>query len=238
MKIENFITTGCSFTSGLFNCDTNLNNAQSIWEQTSFAWPHFVFGTLGVSGKNFLNFAIPGAGNIAAMTNLVLFLEKNPQYNKNNSLIGINLTELSRMDYITDKNDPEANNDPSTKHIVDYLDIGWITKKFKNYKFNVEYQTATLIVQTLTYLESKNINYFFMTMSDAIYNTGPVFLQKFLDFRKDKWITFDNCKGMENFVIDKNLIVSNNDTHPNKEGHKIIADYVTKHLKKLYNEQL
>lgn len=231
MKIENFIVTGCSFTSGVFKCNTNLQSAQTYWEQNSYAWPHFAFADLGVYKKNFFNFALPGGGNIAAMTNLVLFLEKNPHINHTNTLIGINITELSRIDYITDKNDPQANRDAANKHIIDHLNIGWITGQIQNYKLNLEYQTAAFIIQTLTYLESKNIQYFFMLMTDSIYNTSPEFFQNFLHLRRKKWITFDSYKGMENFVIDKKTIVSNNDTHPNKEGHKIIAAYVTEHLR-------
>lgn len=232
MKIENFITTGCSFTSGVFNFDSSLENSQSIWEETAFSWPHFVFSNLGVDNKKFLNFAIPGCGNIAAMTNLVLFLEKYTEYNGSNTLVGINLTELNRSDTITDKDDPKANKDPSNQHVRDYLDIGWINHKFENYHLNFEYQTSSLIVQTFNYLETKKINYFFMLMIDDIYYKSPQFFQKFLNSRRDKWVTFDKTKSMKKFVVDKKLTVSNNDTHPNKQGHKVISDYVTDHLRK------
>jgi hypothetical protein len=212
--IENFIVTGCSFTSGVFEFDYNSEDPQSIWEQTSCSWPHFVFGRLGVKNKKFFNFAIPGGGNTAAMTNLVLFLEKNPNYNNSNTLVGINLTELGRSDFITNKNDANANNDRSTQHIKENLNIGWITKGIDGYKSNLELHNAVNIIQTLTYLKSKNINYFFMLMTDEIYHKSPQFFKKFLDTESDNWITFDKTLSMKTFVVDKKLTESNTNFHP------------------------
>ena len=227
---QHFVVSGCSFTSGLVKPDTH-ENLISEWEQQSFAWPHFTYMDMGITvDTNLYNFAIPGGGNIAAMTNLLLFLEKNKGLNKDNTLVGFNITGLLRYDVITDVDDLNATQDPSAHDILNYLNISWINYGNTKNIYNMELLSCISVIQTITYLEHHQFNYFFMLLNDSIFTHAPDFFKTFLSDRKDHWVIFDNYIGMEDFVIDKKLIISNTDTHPNRHGHQLISSYVSKHL--------
>jgi hypothetical protein len=224
MKYKKFITTGCSFTAGVL---------ESIDNQTAFAWPHFCVLDLGLATDDFLNFALPGGGNTAAISNLVYYLELNPDLDC--ALVGINLTALGRCDSMCNQAHLNANQDQSNKHIQQQLHIGWIHNSLDRHQVSrgstaLTIQSCLAIVQGITYLESKNIDYFFMLMTDSIYAYSPAWFQQFLDARQDHWVKFGEITGMLEFVEQLNLQTSSDDFHPSIQGHKHIADRVLAHL--------
>lgn len=94
--------------------------------------------------------------------------------------------------------------------------------------YNIDYYKKIIIMQQ--YLESKNIPYIFTSMSSSSHvnteqNNTPYELQLKNMINKDTWTEYPlNRYQQDNFV-------SEQDTHPNEIGHKLIADSVYEELK-------
>jgi hypothetical protein len=169
-----------------------------------------------------------------AVKNLIYYFELNPEIN--NTLVGFNITGLTRQDIICHSTHPAKNNDLSSRDITQKLNIGW-ARGSDNLKIKQQGPDEIIIyncleiIQGIIYLESKNIDYFFMFMTSADYN-APIWIKTFLENRKKNWVTFDDQIGMLEFVKQHNLTISNDDHHPSREGHRLIASYILSHLKK------
>jgi hypothetical protein len=230
-QYKNFITSGCSFTASA-PIDGPVHE-RLTWKNQSSVWPHYTFLALGPEDKNFLNFAMPGGGNVATLTNLVYYLEINKDINPLETLIGLNLTGISRQDVICRADHPKANQDPSVSNIKEKLNIGWAHGR-QQYAIRtqgvqeIELYNMLAIVQGITYIESKNIDYFFMLMNSYIYTLAPSWFRNFLDAREKHWVKFDNQLGMWEFVKQKKLTTS--DEHPSQLGHQLISNYILQHL--------
>lgn len=230
-KYKNFITSGCSFTSGVVNA-TSLDELS----QQAFAWPHYCLLEMNLENGHFLNFATPGGGNIAAINNLIYYIESDKQLDANSTLIGLNLTGLDRYDTICRVGHKDSNTDLSIRDIKEKLNIGWVNHIHSREKLNRGIQELQIfnclcIVQGITYLESKNFDYFFMLMTDNIYHNAPVWFKDFLDARQRNWVKFDENLSMLSFVKKQNANTSDN--HPSKIGHQMLAKYVLTHLEKV-----
>jgi hypothetical protein len=229
-KYKNFITSGCSFTSGVVNA-TNLAELND----QAFSWPHYCLLEMGLENSNFLNFAMSGGGNIAAFNNLVYYIESSNLIDASDTLIGINLTGLDRYDTICHTTHARSNYDLSARDVKEKLKFNWIIHGNNREKLDrgiteLQIHNCLCILQGITYLESKNFDYFFMLMNDAIYYTAPDWFQKFLDARQHRWVKFGSIVGMAEFVMQQQ--VTTPDGHPSKVGHKMLSKQVIAHLKK------
>ena len=229
---KNFIVSGCSFTAGIIN-PKNVDE----WATQSFAWPHYCFLEMDPENSNFLNFALPGGGNIAAINNLVYYLELHKEVNSTNTLVGLNVTGLERSDIICYPGHLDANNDVANQHIKEQLNIGWIHSTTSREYLQqgvvpLTIQSCLCIVQGIVYLESRGIDYFFMIMTDSVYSDSPLWFKEFLDARRSNWVQFDNTRGMMEFVKQHQLTKTNSDFHPSQKGHKILSEHVLTHLNK------
>lgn len=223
-----FITTGCSFTAGVIPLP---HDNLSAWETQGSVWPHFCFSKMRCNDAEFINLALPGGGNVAAMNNLVYLLETEKQrITPDNTIIGINLTGLGRVDIITDLRSDKVNNDlacinpTGIEHPNKRLGFGWITHgNFSNVQ-QAEILSCLSVLQCFSYLELHNFKYFFMLMNSPIYTHAPAWFQQVLDSRKDNWVTFGNEIGMAEFAKKSNLL--GDSSHPSTAGHKLISSYV------------
>ena len=227
----NFIVTGCSFTAGIIPLP---HDNPSQWEQRGSVWPHFCYSKMNLKEDSFLNLAIPGAGNIAALSNLIYYLETNKPPT-DQTIIGFNITGLDRLDTIRDITEPHNTDlcciDPTDIVHPSYtLGFGWETSATKHKVFKINILNCLVILQAITYLDHAGYNYFFMLMNNEIYNNAPEWCKKVLDQRNKRWVRFDNIVGMQEFAQANNLLISETDWHPNTNGHKLIASYVIKHL--------
>jgi hypothetical protein len=229
---QHFIASGCSFTACM-----PVNGPMDkllTWENQSSVWPHFCFQPMDVANGKFLNFALPGGGNVAAMNNIIYYLESNKNINCSNTLVGFNLTGLYRRDTICRIDHPEANNDLSNYDIKENLNISWIHSASNGLDIKTpgpdeqKIYSCLSIVQAIRYIESKNIDYFFMLMNEPIYEHAPAWFKEFLDARTKNWVKFNTFIAMQEFVKSKNL--TTDDGHPTRDGHRMIASYVLQHL--------
>jgi hypothetical protein len=227
----NFIVTGCSFTAGIIPLP---HDDPAHWEQRGSVWPHFCYSKMNPKVDSFVNLAMPGSGNIAAFSNLIYYLETTkPPVDQ--TIIGFNITGLDRLDIIRDINEPH-NTDlccidtTGIVHPSVSLGFGWETSTIKHKIFKINILSCLTILQAITYLDHAKYNYFFMLMNNSIYNDAPDWFKQVLDQRKNRWITFNETVGMQEFADSKNMLISPTDRHPTTDGHKIIASYVLDYL--------
>jgi len=226
-KYNNFIVTGCSFSSGVINAHSTEH-----WKTAAFSWPHYCFLEMDPEHSQFLNFALPGGGNIAAMTNLVLYLEQHPDVTGSNTLVGLNITALERFDIICAPGAPGTVYNLAAQHVTQELDIGWIhnqhSRHLKHSTSAGVQKSCISLIQAMVYLESKSIDYFFMLMTQDIYTYSPDWFKRFLDARTHHWVKFDSTIGMLEYIKKHELITD--DLHPTRAGHGVLAGHVIKHL--------
>lgn len=242
-KIFNFITTGCSFTAGVIPLP---HNTTTDWEVKGSVWPHHCFAKMNPETSNFLNLALPGGGNMAATTNLIYYLETNlSRLDPEKTLIGLNISGLDRVDTMVNNHSNLANKnfcciDPiGQTHFSDQFGFGWHTKGTSGELSQTIYAhifNSLLVIECFAYLERHNFNYFFMLLNNAVYDYAPEWFQQALDLRNDSWIKFDGTYGMYEFAQQGAWL--DHSGHPTIQGHKLIADYVMRHIKKnnLYHE--
>jgi hypothetical protein len=225
-KIKNFIVTGCSFTASVLD---DVEPTAEMWNLRASHWPHTVFASLDPRDKTFINLAMGSGGNTAAFVNLCYLLNLK-KYSPDDTLIGFNLTALTRKDKMCSLNDSRQSKYRESVDVPRHLGVSWypdMIGKDENLE-HVVVQNACKIIESITYLEHNKFRYFFMLMNDAIYTTSPLWFQEFLDLRKNKtWILLDDHLSMESYSNSISGWRTPDDHHPNLEtnrkiGHKVI----------------
>jgi len=230
--LKNFVVTGCSFSASILE-DVEAT-AQSYHLHASH-WPHTVFAELDPVDKKLVNLAMGAGGNISSFTNLIYFLNLYKHtHTPQNTLVGFNITGLTRKDKICRPGDPQENPHRACVDVARQLNISWCPEQFNRNDDSelLIIQSTTAIITAISYLELHKYKYFFMLMNDSIYHQSPLWFQEFLDQRKNKnWITFEPQLSMWEFAKSQNLCATN--AHPNRQAHKIIGHHIVNHLKYL-----
>jgi len=231
-QVKYFITSGCSFTAG----NSNIEIAQ----QDPWVWPHYLLTT--VQPQFFYNLAIPAGGNKQIAHNLVYLLESKPYITPADTLIGINLTGLDRIDTMCAVDHPNANRFFSWTGDFGY---GWITQgsfAFTGPPFvgilqkhmelkQIQLDNCLSIVQCLTYLEARGFEYFVMLMDDTIREDAPAwFKDRVLNNLKHRFVDFVESDSMYSYAKSQNCLGADG-FHPNRQGQKLISSKVNTHLK-------
>jgi hypothetical protein len=230
-QIKNFIVTGCSFTASILE---DVESTADAWNLRASHWPHTVFAELGPSDKNFVNLAMGSGGNTAAFVNLVYFL--NRYYDSclpENTLIGFNITALTRKDKICEIDDPRQSLHRVCVDVPRHLGLSWYPESLgRDDNINhIVIQNACKVIETITYIEHRKFPYFFMLMNDEIYTHSPVWFQRFLDSRRNKsWILLDDYLSMESYSNSIKGWRADDDHHPNLETNRKIGKKVLKFI--------
>jgi hypothetical protein len=188
-----------------------------------------VFAELGPENKNFINLAMGSGGNTAAFVNLCYLLNLNKQYAPESTLIGFNITALTRKDKMCDVDDTRQSQHKASVDVAKHLGLSWYPDKMeKDEKLeHIVIQNACKVIESISYLESRNFPYFFMLMNDSIYTTSPLWFKEFLDERKNKtWILLDGYLSMESYSDSIKGWRAINDHHPNLETNRKIGKKV------------
>ena len=227
--LKQFITAGCSFTAG----NSLIENATQ-----PKTWSHFLLPK--INPEFFYNLAIPGGGNCATSTNLIYLLETKKYIEPKNTLIGINITGLDRIDTMCAVDHPDSNKNFSWNHDFGY---SWITEGGftsnippfygvlqKNTEIEqISISNALAMIKCFSYLELHKFNYFFMVMDDLVIQDSPPWFLDFLNCRRQQWITFDDHITMHSLAKGKNLLEEDK-FHPSISGYQLIADMVLEQL--------
>lgn len=217
-QYKNFLVTGCSYSCGPL---------QSAAKDYYWSWSHFCLETLGCAHENYRNFAIPGGGNMAAMTNLIYFLQTNPDWTAENTLIGFNITGLDRRDVMVSAEHPEAKAMQAQYHIRKDLQIGWLIDGMLDWRTTQQVQSCLAVLQGLTYLDHCGFDYFFMLLNQPVYDVAPAWFQQVLDQHRPRWLQFSEG-GMYERVRAAGAVDST--LHPTRTGHGLLAQDVLQYL--------
>jgi hypothetical protein len=230
-QFKYFITAGCSFTAGTSNIEQAQQNPQT--------WPHYLLST--VQPQFFYNMAMPGGGNKQIIYNLVYLLESKSHITPADTLIGISLTGLDRLDTMCAVDHPNANQWFSWGQDFRY---SWITQgsfAFAGPPFGgilqkhmeleqIQLDNCLSIVQCLTYLEAQGFDYFLMLMDDTIIDDSPAwFKDRVFNKLKHRFVDFGESASMYSYAKSQNYL-SEDGFHPNQQGQKLISSKVNKHL--------
>jgi len=230
-QIQYFITAGCSYSAGIGDVIKAKRNPQT--------WSHYLLSEL--NPEFFYNLAIPAGGNTQISKNLAYMLETKKYITPNNTLIGINLSGLDRIDTMCAVDNLYANKNFSWAQDFGF---GWITQGSflfnappfngmlqKNMELTQVKQTSCLsIMQCVAYLDWRGFDYFFMLMDDSVIDDAPDwFKDSLLNSRQDRYIKFDEHRSMYSFAKNQNLL-SNDNFHPSQAGYELIGDRVYKFL--------
>lgn len=227
---NNFITAGCSFTAGNSVIE-EVTRSPSVWPDFLVSW---------IDAKVFYNIGITGGGNCAMCDSLIYLLETKKYINPGNTLIGINITGLDRIDTMCAVDHPNDTNRFSWKHDFGFswINEGGFTCQIPPFNGDLQKHigleqihllNALAVTKCLTYLESHKFSYFFMVMDDQVIQDSPPWFLDFLNCRKKKWITFGNHNTMHSFAKE-NCLLEEDGFHPSNAGHKLIADAAIEQL--------
>ena len=185
---NNFITAGCSFTAG--------NSVIEEVTRSPSVWPDFLVSR--IDAKVFYNIGITGGGNCAMCDSLIYLLETKKHINPTNTLIGINITGLDRIDTMCAVGHPNDTNRFPWKHDFGFswINEGGFTSQIPPFNGDLQKHigleqihllNALAVTKCLTYLESHKFSYFFMVMDDQVIQDSPPW---FLDFLKQAQFGF------------------------------------------------
>ena len=233
MANGNFIVSGCSYSVG----SSSVTEAR----KNPITWNHLLLKKYNPA--IFANLSIPGAGNIAITSNLILFLENNKHIVPDHTAIILNLTELDRMDLPCAVDHPNANRFFSW---ADSLNCNWLTEGAftvnkspfnQALQKNIGYDQIVMfsclsVLKCFGYLESRGFDYRFMLMLDSVYTESPQWFQEALDQRIKKWIQIREYRGMQDYGRANKLLHTDN-YHLSLDGNQHIANVIddTEYLK-------
>ena len=230
--IKNFVVTGCSFTASIL---TDVEPTKEMWNLRASHWPHTVFAELGPANKYFVNLAMGAGGNTAAFINLIYFLNLyQHRYKPDNTLIGFNITSLTRKDKMCDIRDHRQSIYRESVDVPHQLNISWYPTSLDNDEIldHVIIQNACKVIESISYLEYNRFSYFFMLMNDSVYHDSPCWFKDFLDIRRNKtWVMLDDHLSMESYSNSIKGWRSPEDRHPNLETNRIIGKKILDYLK-------
>jgi len=234
---QNLITAGCSFTwdggiGGVPPTHTSTGGCSYIhgsYIYSRITWPGFLAKKMNVN--SLVNLAINGHGNLAASNSILQLINRFP-YRSDNTLVVLNLTDPARFDVPCSFDDPNqsSGNVTWTSDLIPHTylnrltpnnDVLPIVKKMGIDQ--VELLTSNQVEFLFSLLEFRHIDFYFLTMMNYLDHKylGPV-LQKF----QHRLIDLDPGTNMYNFCQATKTYRSENDAHPSKEGHLLIANAI------------
>jgi hypothetical protein len=239
MKINNLITSGCSFSSGgiggvppndLTNGGCSFIDGGNNPIKAPISWPGFLAQQLKVT--SLVNTATPGQGNIL-IANTLLELIKRYNYKITNTLIVFNLTDPWRLDIPCDWGDSKIQHRiPWDKNLISYAYIDQSSQYVEKMKSEmgidvVEQYTSNTVEFLFNLLEYQQWNYCFLMMNDYL---NHKYLGSIIEKFQHKLILLDPGSSMIEFCEKTNNCVSKFDNHPSLSGHKAIANILYEYV--------
>jgi hypothetical protein len=234
-KYKNLLVGGCSFSSnGIGGSPPTINSAggcsyiEDIDYETAHpgSWPGFLAQHLGVT--SLVNTATSGHGNNLIANSLLEFINKF-YYNSSDTLVVMNISEPGRLDLPCAHDHPDADNQhiPWDSSLISYSYFNRSSNIIKNMEKNIgfdqiEQLTSNSVEFLFTFLESRSIDFYFLTMTDFNNSCLINVLNKF----DSHYIRLTPGPSMYEYCQQTKTYISKTDSHPNNLGHKQIADII------------
>lgn len=227
------ISSGCSFTSdglgGVPPSKLHPAGGCSFIHDNKIpkSWASVIAKNMQCS--SFVNFASPSHGNILVSMTLIDALTKYSAYCSKNTLVLFNLSDPARLDIACSYDHIDKSNLISWDKEI--LPFSFLLPKsnihnlmYRNIGIEqIENMSRHAVLALLNFLETKKFNYRFLLMND--YLTQGILANVLKEYQHNL-IMLPGSIGMSEYCMANNLTVSRNDSHPNLEGHKVLADLV------------
>jgi len=238
--IKHIVAGGCSFTAngigGVPPSESNPDGGCSFIDDQVFpapipgSWVGFVAKKLQV--KSLVNVAANSHGNIATANNLMQVLTRF-NYDPDQTLVLFNISDPSRLDLPCSWDHPEKSLFCAwPDSVIDFSYLSCSCQLVESAQKNIGIEQVNVLstnalLGLLSFLTLNGFNFKFLTMRNY---TQIEPLNKVIDNNKSSWISLGSGLGMIEYVMDLGLTVSDIDTHPNLQGHVMIADRVLEAL--------
>jgi hypothetical protein len=224
---EHLITAGCSFTESWDNfLESDLKPK---------AWPDFL--ARNINAERLVNLGCHGAGNHLISHSLITYLETHA-WDAAKTRVVFNISGMHRIDLLCEPEHPKAIKDWVWSQ---RLRLGWYTSqgdlpqgellkeisRAQGFRM-VSQDNAVKVLALLTYLQSKNIPFWFMIMDNNVIWDMPKWLRSQIEAHP-RYIQFGDRPSMHSYCKHNNWL-SQDDFHPAVIGHNRIAETVAKHL--------
>ena len=224
--IKNLIISGDSFSyDGIGGCpptSTTMGGCSYIADPSyqasePNAWVGFLAKKLSV--QSLVNTATAAHGNILISYTIFELLKKF-NYHRDDTLIIFNLTEPSRLDIPCEFADKNA-------HSWILWDKDILSHSYQKTVINttdaIEKYTSESIRFLMEYLKLSDFKFYFLMMNDY---RNHLYLGPIINDFKEHLIELDPGPSMLEFAISTKNTVSDQDLHPNKIAHEMIANIV------------
>jgi len=234
--IEHVVVSGCSFTAdgigGSPPNPTDLKGSCSFIKYDGIetaeprSWIGFVAQALKVT--SLVNLAAGGHGNALVAINLINVLSRH-NYDPSKTLVLFNITDPARLDLVCDYYDIQASRRvswPSTVLPYSFLDPGSRALQQIKHQMGVEQIelfSSTHLQGLFGWLKSQGYRFRFLTMRD--YTQCEPLWSAIAPYYTEH-IPLEEFQGMMEFVQHRQSTISQQDTHPNLQGHSLIAQCV------------
>jgi hypothetical protein len=234
-QYKNLLVGGCSFSSdGIGGSPPTIDSAGgcSFIEYVDYAtvqprsWAGFLARHLGAT--SLVNTATSGHGN-NLIANSILECINRFHYNSTDTLVVMNISEPGRLDLpcAYDHPDVDSQNIPWDPTLIPYSYLNRSSKIIKTMEKNIgfdqiEQLTSNSVEFLFTFLESRSIDFYFLTMTDF----GDSCLNTVLNKFNSHYIRLLPGPSMYEYCQQTKTCISKTDDHPNNLGHKQIADII------------
>ena len=224
--MKHIIAGGCSFTEDAIGGTPPTK--ENPWGGNSYthnpntiikSWAGYVAKEL--NSNSFVNLATRNRGNYHTYLTLLHILTDNRYlYNNKNTLVLFNISDLGRLDIPVD--DLTAT---SWHTWGDIIPFGFLHDPKNIYKLMQQEQVETIslfaIRSLIDFLKINNYQYRFTLMYDYLKD------QRVNDLVADnKNLVLTPNNGMAEYCVANDLCISDDDNHPNVEGHASIGKIV------------
>jgi len=228
-KYQHVIASGCSFTQdgigGIPPTKQSPEGGNSYTHNPDLivrTWAGYVAKQL--NALSFFNLATSGRGNYHTyLTLLYTLMSDRYLYNKENTLVLFNITDIGRLDLPVPYNSSDSS-------VWSFWDVDQIPFKFHKdpvqcYKIiqqeQAEVMSVLAIRSLIDFLENSKFEYRFVLMQNYL---KDIRIKSIICNNPNLVLTPDG--GMMEYVITNNITVSETDHHPNIKGHEEIGTMV------------
>lgn len=239
--VRHIVANGCSETAhGVGGCPPTADSHGGCsyidcgdgTRQEPGSWAGFVARDLNV--QSLVNLAAESHGNYYIMQTMIDFLSRH-RYPANETLVIFNVSEPLRLDFPCSRDHPDCCDYVS--YGEDLLPYTWLKRPSRTHDLMSKHvgleQAAAIsrasLLSLFAFLEQQGFRYLFITMHD--YRDDP-YIGDVIAANPNR-VDLEPGGGIVEFARDQDLL--RDSIHPTVEGHRYIADQVSREIARRWN---